>query len=96
MAERKIILTPRAEEDLREIFLYLAEFSLNAADAQAGKILSRIDLLANFPKLGRVLPDYNNERLRELVIGLYLVAYYIVSDDRIDILSIHHSAKPKG
>lgn len=96
MAERKIILTPRAEEDLRAIFLYLAEFSLNAADAQAGKILSRIDLLINFPRLGRVLPDYNNERLRELVIGSYLVAYYIVFDEQIDILSIHHSAKPKS
>lgn len=96
MAARKIILTPRAEADLREIFIYLAEFSLNAADAQAGKILSKIDLLANFPRLGRVLPDYNNERLRELVIGHYLVAYYIVSDEQIDILAIHHSAKPKG
>ncbi|MCE7924063.1 MAG: hypothetical protein DYG98_13495 [Haliscomenobacteraceae bacterium CHB4] len=34
--------------------------------------------------------------MRELVIGHYLVAYYIVSDEQIDILAIHHGAKPKG
>ena len=93
MGARKVILTPKAEEDLQEIFLYLAEFSLDAANAQADKILAKIDLLAQFPRLGRILPDYNNTLFRELIVGPYLIAYYIVSDAQIDVLAIHRGGK---
>jgi toxin ParE1/3/4 len=95
MAERKIVMTPKAEEDLRAIFDYLSDFSLNAADIQVGKILDKIDLLLTFPRIGRVLPDFKNDLLRELLIGDYLVAYYIVSESQIDILTIHHSSSPR-
>lgn len=94
MAERKIILTPKAEEDLREIFDYISNFSLNAADVQIGRILDKIDLLLQFPRIGRVVEHFKNQQLRELPVGAYIVAYYIVSDLQIDILSIHHSAQP--
>jgi plasmid stabilization system protein ParE len=94
MAETQIILTPKADEDIREIFDYLSEFSLNAADVQVGRILDKIELLKQFPRIGRVVEHFGNQRLRELPINPYVVAYYIVSDVRIDILSIHHSAKP--
>jgi plasmid stabilization system protein ParE len=96
MAEIQIILTPKADDDIREIFDYLSEFSLNAADVQVGRILDKIELLKQFPRLGRVVEHFGNQRLRELPINPYVVAYYIVSDARIDILSIHHSAKPPG
>jgi toxin ParE1/3/4 len=95
MAQRKIVMTPKAEDDLRDIFDYLSSFSLNAADIQIGKILDKIDLLMTFPRIGRVLPDFKNDRLRELPIGVYLVAYYIVSEEQVDILTIHHSSNPR-
>lgn len=95
MEARKVVLTPKAEDDLREIFLYLSDFSLYAADAQAGRILHHADLLETFPRLGRVIPEYANDRLRELVVGDYLMAYYIVSEKQIDILAIHHASKPR-
>ena len=90
----KIVFTPKAEDDLREIFLYLSEYSLNAADMQVEKILNKIDMLKLFPRMGRVVSDFGNDKLRELPIGVYLVAYYIVSDRQIDIITLHHSARP--
>ncbi len=95
MAETQIILTPKADEDIREIFDYFSEFSLNAADVQVGRILDKIELLKQFPRLGRMVEHFGNQRLRELLVNPYIVAYYIVSETRIDILSIHHSARSR-
>ena len=94
MASSKIVLTPKAEEDLQEIYLYLFDYSPNAAVAQIERILDKIELLEQFPQLGQVIPDFENENLRELKIGNYLIAYYIVSDKQIDILTVHRSSRP--
>ena len=94
MGERKINLSERADEDIREIFNYFSETSLSGALAKIDLILSRIELLKNFPRLGRVVPQFKNERLREVLAGSYRIAYYIVSDRQIDILSIQHSSRP--
>lgn len=80
---------------MQEIFNYLATFSQAAASAQIESILNKLELLKNFPKIGQVIPDFANEKLRELIIGNYRVAYYIVSDIQIDILTVHHSAFKK-
>ena len=77
---------------MSEIFNYLLEYSFAVADKQTDMILEQIDLLSTFPRLGRMVPDYENERLRELVVGDYVVAYYLVSDDQIDILAIRRSS----
>lgn len=95
MAREGIIFTPKAEADLRQIFDHISAFSLEAALLQVDRILDKADLLLKFPKLGRVIPELDNERCRELVVGTYLIAYFIVSPDQIHILSVHHSGKPR-
>ncbi|MFN4257153.1 MAG: type II toxin-antitoxin system RelE/ParE family toxin [Saprospiraceae bacterium] len=59
-------------------------------------ILTKIDLLQNFPRLGKVVETFKNERFRELIIGSYKVAYYIASETQIDILAVHHSSAMPG
>lgn len=95
MASEGIILTPKAEEDLRQIYDYISEYSLEAALLQADRILEKVELLLRFPKLGKMIPEFENEKCRELMVGPYLIAYYIVSDTQIHVLSIHHSSKPR-
>ena len=94
MGERKINLSEKAEEDLREIFNYFSENSLSAALAKVDLILARIELLKNFPRLGRVVQHFKNEQFREILAGSYRIAYYIVSDEQIDVLSILHTSRP--
>ncbi len=94
MGEVKLIITPDAEDDIREIYNYLSEYSINAALVQVDRFLDFFEQLREFPRMGKVIDKLGNDRLREFYIGTYRVAYYIVSENQIDILRIHHSAKP--
>lgn len=94
MGEVKIVITPDAEDDIREIYDYLSEYSVNAALTQIDRFLEFFELLRKFPQMGKVIDKLRNERLREFYIGAYRVAYYIVSEEQIDILRVHHSARP--
>jgi plasmid stabilization system protein ParE len=94
MGETKIIITPDADEDIRKIYDYLSEYSITTALAQVDRFLEIFELLRRFPNLGKVIENIKNERLREFYIGAYRVAYYIASEEQIDILRIHHSARP--
>lgn len=67
---------------------------MSAALAQVDRFLEFFELLRKFPRLGKVIDKLRNERLREFYIGAYRVAYYIISEEQIDILRVHHSARP--
>jgi toxin ParE1/3/4 len=68
------ILTARAEDDLSEIWLYIARDNPVAAD----RLLDTIDLtcarLAENPKLGPVRADIAAD-LRYSIVGRYLILY---------------------
>ena len=94
MDEVKIVITPDAEDDIRQIYNYIAEYSLNAALAQVDRFLGKFELLRKFPRMGMVIDNLGNERLRSFQVGRYRIAYYLVSEIQIDILRVHSSAKP--
>jgi plasmid stabilization system protein ParE len=45
------------------------------------------------PLSGRVVPELNNENLRELIFRNYRIIYEIIPDKQINILTIHHHAR---
>lgn len=96
MASIQIIITPDADDDIRGIYDYLSNYSMNAALGQIDVLLEKFELLKQFPRLGKTIGTLNNERLREFYVGKYRIAYYIVSDNQIDILRIHHTSRPPG
>lgn len=44
-----------AEQDLEDIWVYLAQNNQIAADKQIAKILNRLPMLAQFPDIGQIL-----------------------------------------
>jgi plasmid stabilization system protein ParE len=66
---------PEAALDLDEIWDFIADDSLNAADRVTAEILARIDALALFPNQGHKRPDLTARPLRFAVVHEYLVAY---------------------
>lgn len=89
----KINWTPQAKNDLISIAEFIARDSVKYAKIQVKRIRERVNQLGNFPNSGRVVPELDNPRTREVILGNYRIVYLISSDERIDILTVHHSAK---
>ena len=65
----KIRWTVGARRDLHEIVNYIAEDSLAYASNFAERIILAVDRLETFPRLGRVVPEYQDTSVRELIVG---------------------------
>jgi toxin ParE1/3/4 len=62
--------------------------------SQIDRLLQKFELLRQFPGSGRIISNMNNDRLREIFVEKYRVAYYIVSKTQVDILRVHHTSRP--
>lgn len=54
---KRLRIAPQARLDLDEIWLYIAEGSIEAADRVAGEPLDKFLLLASQPLIGRERPE---------------------------------------
>ena len=89
----RINWTFQAVLDLQNISEYISRDSKNYAKLQVLRIRDRSKILSTQIHSGKVVPELNRENIRELVEGNYRIIYKIVTDKRIDILTIHHSAR---
>ncbi|MEO7532413.1 MAG: type II toxin-antitoxin system RelE/ParE family toxin [Ferruginibacter sp.] len=89
----KVIWTEIALEDLRLIHEYISKDSKFYADRFVEKLIRRVDQLENFPKSGRVVPEFNYEIIRELIEGNYRIIYKISDSHNIGIIRVHHAAR---
>lgn len=83
--------TARAEEDLIEIWTYIALDSVVAADKILDEIEARCVMLANNPLMGRLRPDIAPE-LRSFVSGAYLILY-LFREEGIQVVRFVHGAR---
>jgi toxin ParE1/3/4 len=80
-----------AEQDLEDIWVYLAQNNQIAADQQIAKILNRLPILAQFPDIGKMREDLRDQ-LRSFPVKPYIVFYIKLDDGEIEIVRIlHHS-----
>jgi toxin ParE1/3/4 len=74
-----VIRTNRAESDLCEIWLYISEQSVAAADQFLETIEDKCQLLAAHPELGQSRPELA-PRLRSFSVGRYVIFYRPIED----------------
>ncbi|MGD9890819.1 MAG: type II toxin-antitoxin system RelE/ParE family toxin [Dehalococcoidia bacterium] len=84
--------TPRARDDLEAARLFIARDSLRAAAMLVGRVYSAVSHLEEFPLSGRVVPEYGEQSIREVIVRPYRI-FYEVEGDRVRILAVHHSAR---
>lgn len=89
----RIVWTIQAVEDLETIFDYISKDSPKYARIQIIRIQSIIKVLKKQPRLGRVVPEIENEKIRELILGNYRIIYRLSSDKTVEVLTIHHSSR---
>lgn len=87
----KLVWTARTRADLREIALYVAEFSPTAALALVRRLRSAAAQLVDYPHSGRA---GRVEETRELVVaGTSYILPYRVRDGRVEILAALHASR---
>lgn len=90
---QKIRWSPRAALNLEDICNYIAKDSEVYATIFADKINTIIKYIPQFPKAGRVVPEYKNEKIREKIYENYRIVYRI-REEFIEIVAICHGSKP--
>lgn len=88
----KVIWSDSAVADLESIVEYIAQDSEHYAAAFAEKILEAVEKLGTFPRIGRVVPEYNREDIRELIFQNYRIIYK-VEPERVAIAAIVHASR---
>ena len=83
--------TAQVEEDLIELWVYIAQDNPAAADRLLDNIEQCFFMLANNPLMGRLRPDIAAE-LRYFVSGKYLILYRTLSEG-IEIVRVIHGAR---
>ncbi|NOX88758.1 MAG: type II toxin-antitoxin system RelE/ParE family toxin [Calditrichaeota bacterium] len=88
----KIVWSPEAIEDLRSIAEYIQRDSEFYARAVVTKILDVSRSIKSFPLIGRVVPEFGNENIRERFIYSYRLVYQI-KKQRILIVAVIHERR---
>lgn len=73
----EIVWTNQALRKLNKFVDYIARDNLVTAEKWALKLIERTDQLMEQPESGRIVPEYNEPNLRELIFGNYRVIYRI-------------------
>jgi len=89
----KIVWTELSIVDLKEIFDYIADDSIRYATITTNTIYQRVQPIKDNPFIGRVVPEFNEKLIREIVVGNYRIIYRIKSDIQVDVLRIYHAAR---
>ena len=88
----KIKWSPRAASNLEEICNYIAEDSEYYAILFAKKVTAIVKAIPQFPKSGRIVPEYEDENLREKIYENYRIVYRL-KGEYIEIVAICHGMR---
>jgi toxin ParE1/3/4 len=83
--------TNQSIDDIGNIAEFIAKDSVKYARLQVSIFFETCKILEQFPNAGRIVPEKGKENIRELIVGSYRIIYQIISLEKIDILTVHHS-----
>ena len=90
----QIIWSEQARDDLQSIVLFIAQDNPTVAESFGYQLISKVDVLAQFPQLGRVVPEENDEMVREIILRPYRIIYKVLAEKQIiAIARIWHGAR---
>ncbi|HYR11026.1 MAG TPA: type II toxin-antitoxin system RelE/ParE family toxin [Longimicrobium sp.] len=84
--------TESAAGHLTALHDYIARDSTVYARRMVDRLTSRSKQLARFPQSGRMVPEYQQDDVRELIEGPYRIIYRILPQ-QIDVLAVVHGAR---
>ncbi len=92
----KLIWSSAARDDLHDIVVFIARQNPERAMSFGYKLISEMDGLPDFPDLGRMVPEYRTESIREIILRPYRIVYRVNHErKRCEIVRVWHSARGK-
>jgi len=88
-SEMKIVWSPLAIDRVSEIADYIAQDKPSAAKKWVDTVFSKVEQLKSSPELGRIVPEIENDQIRELLYGNYRIVYRM-EKKQISILTVRH------
>jgi plasmid stabilization system protein ParE len=90
----KIIWSWQARDDLREIVTFIAANNPPVAESFGLRLMAKVDLLEELPQIGRVVPEEQDENIREIILPPYRIIYRVLAESRtIAIVRVWHGAR---
>lgn len=87
-----VIWTPQARADLKAIYDYIANDSTLNAKSVVQDIKIKVDALDSLPLLGKTIPEFQFDELREIHVHSWRV-FYQCRQDNCYILSVVHKRR---
>jgi len=84
---RALIWSARARRDLGEIGEYIARDKPEAANQWVETLMAAAEQAAALPGVGRRVPEYGRDDLREVIKRGYRVVY-LVTDEQVEIVTV--------
>ncbi len=90
----RIVLSRSARSDIRNIVRYIS-FDDSAQALRFGRLLIlQTRGLSQFPERGRIVPEFGDESIREIIVGAYRIVYRLSHDPRlIEIIRFWHARR---
>ena len=83
----KVEFSPTALLDLEDIADYIAKDNPIAAEQWVDKLVAAAEKVASHPRSGRVVPEVEDSKMREVIVGDYRVIYR-VEEKRLLVLTV--------
>ncbi|HAK97594.1 MAG TPA: type II toxin-antitoxin system RelE/ParE family toxin [Planctomycetes bacterium] len=85
---------PTARQDFRQLLSYIAEANPAAARMFGRKLLETVGQLREFPQSGRVVPEFGDANLREVIRKPCRIVYRLSNRGQVvEIVRIWHAAR---
>lgn len=91
MAE--VVWAEPAVNDLQAIVEYIARDSRTYAERFAYKVLEASKRVGLFPRSGRIVPEFDDADIRELIYGSYRIIYLVGADACYVVALVHGSRR---
>jgi toxin ParE1/3/4 len=90
----KVIFTPQSIGDLEAIVTFIAKDNPERARTFGHELIDSALSVSAFPERGRVVPEFGEPAVREIIHGSYRIIYEIFSDEAfIYMLRFWHGAR---
>jgi toxin ParE1/3/4 len=89
-----VVLTPQAQDDLREIVSYIARNSADRARRFGNTLVDQALSIEIFPEMGQVVFEVGEPSVREIIHGSYRIIYDLRHDpNAVFVLRFWHRAR---